>query len=87
MSWFTSTHPSSFFTRYVTCTKMLLADDKIVGNNTLFQGTVRETIGSERKVLKECTTEEERVQALAEIFDVTLTDEEKNAISGDAKLG
>jgi arylamine N-acetyltransferase len=87
MSWFTSTHPSSFFTRYPTCTKMLLSDDKIVGNNTLFQGTIRETIGSERKVLKECTTEEERVRALAEIFDVTLQDEEKNAISGDARLG
>jgi hypothetical protein len=58
-----------------------------VGNNTLFHGTVRETIGSDRKVLKECTTEEERVKALAEIFDVTLTDEEKNAILGDAKLG
>ena len=89
MSWFTSTHPSSFFTRYVTCTKMIMAPskDRIVGNNTLFQGTVRETLGSDRKVLKECTTEEERVQALAEIFNVDLTDDERNAISGDARLG
>jgi arylamine N-acetyltransferase len=89
MSWFTSTHPSSFFTRYVTSTKMIMdaAGERIVGNNTLFVGTVRETVGSDRKVLKECTTEEERVQALAEIFDVTLTDEERNGISGDVRLG
>ena len=63
------------------------AGERIVGNNTLFVGTVRETVGSDRKVLKECTTEEERVQALAEIFDVTLTDEERNGISGDVRLG
>jgi arylamine N-acetyltransferase len=86
MSWFTSTHPSSFFTRCVTVTKMILSEDKIVGNNTLYQGTIRETIGSDRKVLKECTTEEERVKALTEIFDVTLQDEEKNGISRDVKL-
>jgi len=87
MSWFTSTHPSSFFTRYVTCTKMIQSGEKIVGNNTMFKGTVRETIGSNRRVLKECTTEEERVQSLAGIFDVTLLDEEITGISADARLG
>lgn len=89
MSWFTSTHPSSFFTRYVTCTKMTMdeAREKIVGNNTLFVGTIRESIGSNRKVTRECTTEDERVQALKEIFDVTLTDEERNSISEGLKLG
>ena len=88
MSWFTSTHPSSFFTKYVTCTKMIMdeAKEKIVGNNTLFVGTVRESIGSDRKVVRECTTEDERVQALKEIFDVTLTDKERNGISKDLKL-
>jgi arylamine N-acetyltransferase len=87
MSWFTSTHPSSFFTRYVTCTKMIMDEEKIIGNNTLFVGTIRETIGSSRKVVRECTSEDERVQALKEIFDVTLTEEEKNSISKDLKLG
>lgn len=88
MSWFTSTHPNSFFTRNVTCTKMLMDEskEKIVGNNTLFEGTIRETIGTNRKLLKECTSEAERVQALAEIFDVPLTEEEKNGISG-TRLG
>lgn len=63
MSWFTSTNPKSFFTRYVTCTKMLMDEDKevIVGNLTLFKDTVRETIGANRKVVKECKTEDERL--------------------------
>ena len=89
MSWFTSTNPSSFFTRYVTCTKMIMneAKEKIIGNNTLFVGTIRESIGSNRRVIKECATEYERVQALKEIFDVTLTDEERNGISKGLKLG
>jgi arylamine N-acetyltransferase len=89
MSWFTSTHPSSFFTKYVTCTKMIMDDakEKIVGNDTLFVGTVKESIGSTRKVIRECATEDERVQALKEVFDVTLTEEEKSSISKDLKLG
>ena len=88
MSWFTSTNPRSFFTRYVTCTKMLMDEDRevIVGNITLFQGTVRETIGTNRKVVKECKREYEGFQALAEIFDVYLTDEEKRAIPDDRVL-
>lgn len=89
MSWATSTHRSSFFTRFVTCTKMMMdeAREKIIGNVTLFGGTVRESIGSDRKVLKECTTEDERVAALAEIFDVKLADDERKAISADVRLG
>ena len=88
MSWFTSTNPRSWFTRYVTCTKMLMDEDKevIVGNVTLFQDTVRETIGANTKVIKECKTEDERLQALAEIFDVHLTDGEKKGIPNDRKL-
>jgi arylamine N-acetyltransferase len=89
ISWFTSTHATSFFTRNVTCTKMIMdeAKEKIVGNVTLFGDTIRESIGSQRRVLKECTTEDERVQALSEIFNITLADHEKNAISADLRLG
>jgi arylamine N-acetyltransferase len=88
MSWYTSTHPSSFFTRYVTCTKMIMDEEreKIVGNVTLFGGEVKESIGSNRKVVRECATEEERIRALVEIFDVTLTEEEKIGISADLRL-
>ncbi|KAH8434313.1 uncharacterized protein LDX57_011960 [Aspergillus melleus] len=77
MSWFTSTNPTSFFTRYVTCMKMLMDKEKeeIVGNVNMFNDTVRETIGSNRKSIKKCKTEEERSQALIEISDVHLTEE------------
>jgi arylamine N-acetyltransferase len=89
MSFFTSKNPKSFFTRYVTCTKMIMDDskEKITGNVTLFQGTIRESIGTSRCVVKECTTEDERVEALRDLFDVTLTEDEKKGISEDLKLG
>lgn len=89
MSWFTSTHPRSFFTRYVTCTKMIMneAKEKIVGSVTLFGGAIRESIGTDRKLVKDCTTEEDRIQALKEVFDVSLTDPERNSISADLRLG
>lgn len=88
MSWFTSTNPGSFFTRYIMCTKMLMDENKevIVGNVTLFKDTVTESIGANRKAIGEYKTEAERSQGLAEIFDVHLTDEEKAAIPNERKL-
>ena len=89
MSWFTSTHPSSFFTQYVTCTKMIMdqAGEKIVGNFTLFEGDVKESVGSDRSVIRGCKTEDERVDVLKEIFGVELTEEQKKGISADRRLG
>lgn len=89
MSWYTSTNPNCFFTRYVICIKMIMDEDQevIVGNATLFKDTVTETIGTDRKVVKECKTEDERLQALAEIFNVHLTEEQKKGIPDDSKLG
>lgn len=91
MSWFTSTNPSSFFTRFVTCTKMVMGDDGdeatgIVGNVTLFKDAVRETIGAKRNVIMDCKTEEERVRVLAEVFGVHLTQDEKDGIPDDKRL-
>ncbi|KAJ1334955.1 N-hydroxyarylamine O-acetyltransferase [Microdochium nivale] len=101
MSWFTSTHPRSFFTRYVTCSKMLMgpvpvgdgdaagerSGEAIVGNITLFKDAVRETIGSTRRIVKECKTEAERVQVLADLFGVHLTEAEKEGIPAARRLG
>ena len=88
MSWFTSTHPNSFFTRSVTSTLMVMdeAKEEIVGNVTLFEATIRRTVGSERQVVRECATEEERVNALKEFFRIELTEEERGGISNDARL-
>lgn len=89
MSHFTSTHESSFFTRYIMCTKMIMNEDEesIVGNRTLVDNVVLESIGAERTVIRECKTEAERLQALEEVFGVQLSDEEKDGISPDLKLG
>ncbi|EOA88150.1 hypothetical protein ACJQWK_01562 [Exserohilum turcicum] len=89
MSWFTSTNPRSFFTKYVTSTRMLMDDagDKIIGNITLFEGGIKKSIGLDRTTVKECTTEDERVAALKDIFDIDLTDEERNGISSELCLG
>ena len=89
MSWFTSTHPRSFFTRYVTSTRMLIGDagEDIIGNVTLFKSGIKQSISLDRKIVKECTTEDERVAALKEIFDINLTTEEKNGLPSELRLG
>lgn len=88
MSWFTSTNKKCFFTYALVCTKMLLDDEgeKIVGDITLFNDVVRKNIGASRETLRECKTEQDRVDALKEIFGVELTEEEKAGITPDLKL-
>lgn len=88
MSWFTSTNPRSFFTRYVTCTKMLLdeSEENIVGNQTLFVDTIRKQVGSARSVEAECKTEADRVKAIADVFGVVLTEEEVAGLPEDRRL-
>lgn len=88
MSWFTSTNKKCFFTYCVVVTKMLLDDagEKIVGDITLINDTVRKNVGKEREVLRECKTEEDRIKALKELFDIDLTEEEKKGITPELKL-
>jgi hypothetical protein len=62
------------------------AGEAIIGNITLFQGTIKETIGDDRKVVEECATEEERVKALKEWFGVEFTEEERNGLPADLRL-
>lgn len=88
MSWFTSTHPRSFFTRYVTSTRMVMNEsgEEIVGSITLFEGGIKRSIGLDREVVQECKTEEERITALKEIFDISLTDEERGSLATELRL-
>ncbi|KAG9849549.1 cysteine proteinase, partial [Aureobasidium melanogenum] len=88
MSWFTSTHANSFFTRYMTTTRMIMDAEQtnIIGSITLFKDTIREQKGSERRLTKECKTEDERVQALREIFGIELTEDEREALPPDVRL-
>ena len=88
MSWFTSTNKKCFFTYSVVCTKMLLdeKEEKIVGDVTLFNDGVRKNVGKDREVLRELKTEQDRIEALREIFAVELTDEERGGIAPELKL-
>lgn len=88
MSWFTSTHINSSFTCYITATRMILDanQENIIGNVTLFKDAVRQQTGSERKLIKTCLTEDERVETLREIYGIELTGEERDNISSDNRL-
>jgi arylamine N-acetyltransferase len=86
MSWFTSTNSNSFFTRNVTATKMIMEQEKIVGSVTLFKETIRESVGAERKVIRECTTEDERIDSLREIYGIKLSNEEREGIASELRL-
>lgn len=89
MSFFTSNNPSVFFTYCIICTKLLLDEEKqeLVGDVTLFNNAVRKTVGGKREPPTELKSEEERVQALRETFKVELTEEERNGIPEDKRLG
>lgn len=62
------------------------AQEKIIGNIMLFETKIVKSIGAHRETVKECATEEERLGALKEIFDIDLTDEEKTGIPADRRL-
>lgn len=89
MSWFTSTSPSSIFTQNVLCTKLLLDEQRenVIGDITLFNDQVRKTIHGKREEAQMLRTEEERIRALKESLDVTLTREEMDGIPPARKLG
>lgn len=89
MSWFTSTHPSSFFTRSINSMRMIMDDaqEKIIGNIMLFETKITKSIGASRVTMGECATENERVDALKRFFDIVLTEEERNGIPSDRRLG
>ncbi|EMF13323.1 arylamine N-acetyltransferase 1 [Sphaerulina musiva SO2202] len=89
MSFFTSHHRRSFFIHHVLCTRMLIdeASQKVVGDITLFNRSVRKTTGGVRETLADLKTEEERVNALKNVLGVDLTAEEKTNISTEIRLG
>lgn len=87
MSWFTSTHRKSFFTYCVLTTKLIMdeAGEKIIGDRTLFGNGMRTTIGGRREALK-FETEQARVEALKDLFQVELTEEEQAGISPGMRI-
>ena len=95
MSWFTSTNRKCFFTYTLVCTKMVLDENEnvkegelpdIVGDVSMINDGVRRNVGKERQVLRECKTEQDRIDALREIFGVELTEEEIQGVTPELKL-
>ena len=82
MNWYTSTHPKAFFTQRVICNKMIIGEkDEIVGA-LLLQTGIKRRIGKESERFEEFKTEEDRVKALREHFDIELSAAEQDAIKG-----
>ena len=92
MSWYTSTHEKSFFTKVVITMKMLMDEEgeKIIGDITMAGPHIRKTIGGmlggQKETLRDLKTEEDRILALKEIFGVELTEEEKQGIEPELRL-
>jgi len=82
MNYNTSTAPTSFQTVRVLVVRFLREQDHITGKVMLVNGVVKKNVGGRTEVVKECQTEEERITALQEYFDITLTDEERGSIQG-----
>jgi arylamine N-acetyltransferase len=83
MNWYTSTHPKAFFTQRIICNKMITEgdNDKIVGA-LLLQTALKRRVGKESEQILEFKTEEDRVKALKEHFDIDLSVVEQDAIKG-----
>jgi arylamine N-acetyltransferase len=89
MSWFTSSNPKSFFTHHLLGTKMLMDEEgeKIIGDITIFNDTIRKTVVGKRETVAELKTEQDRIDALKTMFDIDFTEEEKVGIAAEVKLG
>ena len=57
-------------------------DEEIYGKRMLVNGTVKENLGGRTKVVQECKTEDERVEALKKWFGIELGQEEIEGIRG-----
>ncbi|KAF2832952.1 arylamine N-acetyltransferase 2 [Ophiobolus disseminans] len=90
LNWYTGSHPESFQT--FTCIIVYFlrrvkegaekGDQEIYGKRMLVNGAVKENLGGKTKVVEDCKTEEQRIQALQKWFGMSFTEEEKAGIRG-----
>jgi arylamine N-acetyltransferase len=86
MSYFVNNSPSSWFTTTVVAVKKLLDEHgkEVVAKETLFGAEVKRNMGGKTRLVRTCTTEEERVQVLGDMFGLVLSEEEREGITGSA---
>lgn len=95
MNCFTGSSPESFQTFTVLIVKFLRRPvlengtgeqnfdvEEIFGKRMLVNGMVKENLGGRTRVVKECVSEAERIEALKEYFDIELNEEEIDGIKG-----
>ncbi|ETS77144.1 hypothetical protein PFICI_11018 [Pestalotiopsis fici W106-1] len=58
------------------------AQEEIYGKRTLFNGVIKENLGGRSRLVVECKTEAERIEALEKYFGLRLTEEEVLGITG-----
>lgn len=61
---------------------MILEGEEVVGTWILEGRDVERRVKGKTEYLRTCKTEEERVQALEDVFGLRLTDEERRGIGG-----
>jgi hypothetical protein len=57
-------------------------DEEILGKRMLVNDTVKENLGGKTKIVQECQSETERVEALEKWFGMSFTQEEREGIRG-----
>ncbi|KAJ3045614.1 N-terminal acetyltransferase, partial [Rhizophlyctis rosea] len=89
MNYWTSRAPESFQRNMMILVKFLREEvgegkdgGRIVGKVMLANGLVKRNLGGKTELVKECRTEEERVEALRERFGIELTQEQRDGIRG-----
>lgn len=75
INYYMSTSRESWFTFHVVCVLMLLDEEgqKIVGDITLFNNTLKRRLGATSEVLETFTSDEARVAALAKYLNITVS--------------
>lgn len=83
MNFYTSKHPSSFFTQHVVAMKPVFE-----GQNqklTLVDHEVKASRNGKMELIEVCATEDERLKALKTYFNIELDESERQGIRGSAR--
>lgn len=82
MNYYMSTSSESMFVFHVLCIRMILDDEgeKVIGDLTLFDNTLKRRLGATSEVLQSFASEEERVAALEKYFRITISKEDQESI-------
>jgi arylamine N-acetyltransferase len=84
MNFYTSTSPAkmNFQPRLVLIIRFLREEQTIVGKVMMVGAEVKSNMGGKTVLVRTCTTEKERIEALKEHFNMTLTEEEIDGVKG-----